>query len=70
VASDLPVEPGISSGRLCTAEGWAVKSPGCPRVPGLFVLLSEVRVGFEYSHGFTANWGVARRAVVGWGFQG
>jgi hypothetical protein len=48
-----------------------VKSHGCLRVPGLFFcLLSEVRVGFECSHGFTANRGVAGRAVDRWGLRG
>jgi hypothetical protein len=38
------------------------KSPGCLRVPGLFFLLSEVRVSFERFHGFTAN---RRRSQAG-----
>jgi hypothetical protein len=42
------------------------KSPGCLRVPGLFFLLSEVRVIVVFSHSFTANRGEARRALVGW----
>ena len=45
------------------------KSPGCQQVPGLFFLISEVRVSLRdrIFHGFTAIWG---RSQAGRGWVG
>jgi hypothetical protein len=36
------------------SRAWRPKSPGCLRVPGLFLAIRGPRVEFECSHGFTA----------------